>query len=332
MALVVRFDPLIDPWDQEGPLEGERNKRQYPYPSQHRWPYYWWYYDEDYRFYEYDRKKKKRHQVQYIRMQNKKELDKYLKEQGVDIDARAKVLTNLERYKTRNEDYDFYITLKNRKVDFRTIIRRVDWYKYNKEAIAIYNSFSKERKYIWQWISYYLGNHAKNSGMLMFVREYIMAKKENRPYKEYPQTWENIEPEPANLFEVIANQDYQPSCWFAIHNTLFNPGIIFRAKMEPHPRYNHLPYFEFKWKSYSTHPEVMREAVAVTTVIKQRTYTISTYCVNSWGVRSKGQVITLPMDKWISWDDRDLNHYWDWNDSKWIECEPPAEYIYDGSW
>lgn len=332
MALVVRFDPAIDPWDQEGPLEGERNKRQYPYESQHRWYRVWRYYEMPDSLYEYDRKTKKRHQVQYIRMQNKKELDKYLKEHGVDIDARAKVITNIERYKTRNEKYDFYITVKNRKVDFKTIIRRVDWYKYNKEAIAIYNSFSKERKYIWQWISYYLGNHAKNSGMLMFVREYIMAKKENRPYKEYPQTWENIEPDPANFQNVVGNQDYYPGCWFTVHNYYYNPGMIFRAKMVPHPKFDHLPYFEFKIKSYSVYYPEISSVFAATTVIKQRTYTISTYCVNSWGTRSKGQSITLPMDRFISWNESNPNHYWDWYDSKWIECEPPTEYIYDGSW
>lgn len=332
MALVVRFNPEIDPWEEQGEIQKRENKNIYPYPSQHRWGKYYTYYGENEEFKTTGARRKKKVATEYLRMENKKELDRYLQEHGISIELRSKLFTNLERYKTKNENYDFYVTLKNRKVDLKVLLRRVEWYKYHKEALEIYNSFDIEKKYIWHWISFYLGNRAKNSGLMMFTKDYILYKKGLQPYKEYPQSFENVSPEPLTFESIWSLSQYSRNILFYCYGRMYNPGIIFRAKIEPHPRYNRLPKYVFNMLhcfEYEGEYTVFRGSMEN---VKRQTYTIKMYAVNSWGVRTMGQQMTLPFEHQIIWNWTDQNHYWDEDIDEFVECGPPGPYSYSGSW
>lgn len=334
MALVVRFDPNIDPWEFQGNKVELKEGLYYPYPSRSRKGRYWVYYDNEDWLFSNNQRTKKRLLKRYIRFENKKEMDRFLKEHGITVEVRAKVLGNLERYKTKNEQYDFYITLKNHKVDFDAVKRRVEYFQYNKEAIDLYNSFDMEKKYIWQWMGYEQKNKAKNCGLSLFIREYIKYKKGYQEYKEYPQIYDNITPD-MTLFQYyisVRGIDSNNSFLTMFKNKQKTPGTILRIRIQPsiHNRslisQNKNPSKVYGEFDYGYGYFIQGNAV------KPREYTIQAYAVNDWGVRAPGEEFKVYAYHTCEW----MRSYWDYYEDlytwEYIPCEPPRTYNYDGTW
>lgn len=334
MALVVRFDPGLDPWEQQGQLREKQEGLYYPWPSRNRNSKYMLYYDNEDWLFKYNQKTKKRVSLTYKRFENKKELDKFLRDNGITIEARAKLITNLERYKTKNENYDFYITIKNHNIDLTVVKSRLEYYKYCKEAIQLYNNLDMEKKYIWQWMGFEQKNKAKNCGLSLFIREYIKYKKGYQPYKEYPQIYDNIVPDMIQykMYRTARGYDNINSIVVGFTNEKKTPGTIVRVRLQPSVHNRSLlsqnkniicSYGEWYFGLGYTIFEL---------AAKPREYKIQAYAVNDWGIRSPGEEFTIYSYHSCEWGRSYWNYYEDQYTWEYIPCDPPITYNYDGTW